>query len=102
MPVSGTDWKELDRGRRALRRFVLVGVVLAGVAWLIPPTTLGDRIKVASLGAAVVALGAMRPSGAWDAPRGQGLRWLLGDRGAQLAIVALGLVWIAAALLGLI
>ena len=101
MPVS-TDWKELDRSRRALRRFILVGILLAGVAWLLPSTTLGDRIKVASLGAAVVALGAMRPSGAWDAPRGQGLRWLLGDKGTQLLIVALGLVWVAAALLGLI
>ena len=95
-------WKELDRSRRALRRFIFVGVLLAGVAWLLPPTILGDRIKVASLGAAVVALGAMRPSGAWDAPRGQGLRWLLGDKGAQFLLVALGLAWVAAALLGLI
>ena len=100
MPLSQVDSKELNRSRRALGRFMLVGGMLAAVAWLLPSTTLGDRIKVAALGAGIVALGAMRPSGAWDAPRGQGLRWLLGDKGEQFVIVALGLIWVAAALLG--
>jgi hypothetical protein len=99
---SRVDWKELRRSRRALLRFVLVGVALAVLAWMVPATTLGDRIKVAAVGAAIIALGVLRPSGAWDAPRGAGLRWLFGDRGTQVVIVTIGSAWALAALLGLI
>jgi len=100
MPESRMDWKELRRSRRALGRFVLIGLGLALVATVLPSSTLADRIKVAALGGAIVALGVLRPSGFWDNPQIDGWKWAFGERGVRIIYAVLGLLWIVAALAG--
>ena len=78
------------RGRRALGQFVLIGLTLSIVAALMPHSSLGNRVGVATFGVLPIALGVLRPNGFWDAPNATGWRWAFSDVGVRrLYIVAL-------------
>src|SRR2546425_4845638 len=67
MLVSERPVYDPARGRRALGQFVLIGLTLSIVAALMPHSSLGNRVGVATFGVLPIALGVLKPNGFWDA-----------------------------------
>ncbi len=88
------------RGRRALGQFVLIGLTLSIVAALMPHSSLGNRVAVATFGVLPIALGVLKPNGFWDAPNVTGWRWAFSDVGVRTLYIVIGIVWVVAALAG--
>ena len=98
--MSERPLHDLARGRRALGQFVLIGLTLSLVAALMPNSSIGNRVGVATVGVLPIALGVLKPAGFWDAPAVTGWRWAFSDLGVRMIYILIGIVWVVAALAG--
>ena len=75
-------------------------LTLSIVAALVPHSSLGNHVGVATFGVLPIALGVLRANGFWDAPNVTGWRWAFSDVGVRTLYIVIGIVWVVAALAG--